>query len=413
MAFDLESAIRGAISDTAFSSKNVQKPKSRRKRKESSTPIITPTAKPSTKTLLSNVTKNDIQKMKISDRQKEKLIRDKRAMDYAPGGKWGDNFVNRLFPGINDKYSLLSEQQLSDWYDSRGLNRGKFNSLNNVIKSVFGGGDKPTIVETPIPTTPKQRDGGMSFSEPYVSPRDIVRQAVPSQAMPGMSFEFARTPKRDASRIPSILSQFVDIPSANVAGILNVSGQPPIGSGQRIQYSTQPELTTGLLAQMQNELGSYGDVPTGERQSQIAFAPYNDYSTLITNENVGGDYAMNYSLPLQYRLQVGGFGNEEYDTTLLETMRENPLLNQYNIDINKNLPTSTLLNPGAVLFGLDPKINATGRFTAYTPGSIGVDEVNFSDLSGSQMIDYNNRLQELRAAGQALPNQQLNLLGFY
>ena len=384
MAIDIESGIRAALGDTSFSPNSVQRP-GRKKPK------------------------------RLTEFQKKRMERNKRARDYAPGGKYGDNFVNRLFPGINDKYSLLSNDQLDNWYESRGLDRGKFNSINNVIKSVFGGSDEPTVVETPIPTPPRQRDGGMSFSEPYVSPRDIARRITPTQAMPGMSFEFARTPKRDASRIPSILSQFVDIPSANVAGILNVSGQPPIGSGQRIQYSTstQPELTTGLLAQMQNELGSYGDVPTGERNSQIAFAPYNDYLPLIGSENIGKNYTMNYSLPLEYRMQVGGFGNEEYDTALLESMSENPLLNQYNIDINKNLPTSTLLNPGAALLGFKPKINATGRFTAYTPGSIGVDEVNFSDLSGSQMIDYNNRLQELRAAGQALPNQQLNLLGLY
>ena len=35
--------------------------------------------------------------------EKRKRDRAKRAADYAPGGRYGNNFINRLFPGINNR----------------------------------------------------------------------------------------------------------------------------------------------------------------------------------------------------------------------------------------------------------------------------------------------------------------------
>lgn len=397
----IEDNIRRALSDTALRPSDVQRPGTASKRK------------------------------RLSAFERRRMERRKRARDYAPGGKFENNFVNRLFPGINDKFSLLSNDQLKNWYESRGLERNKFSSIGNVVKTFFGGqddaADQPTV-DVPIPM-PKPDDLiPIDFPIPVLKPENFGLSNPNRQ--PGMSFDAPRPVTRDQSRIPSVFSQFVDVPTLT-AGVADPRpGQPPIGAGAVPSMQMLPTLTQGLLGQINNELGLIGNLPTPQpRVSPIAFAPFNDISGLLAAENIGQQSMMNYSQPIDFRLQVGSFGDENIDDALLARIAENQLLQQYNPEINRNLPSSTLLNPIAAaafdrtggILGAEPQIQTTGRFTAFTPGTIGVDEVDLRNLSGSQMMDYDRRLRELQAAAadaqaiaqQANPQAQFNLLGLY
>jgi len=430
MAYDYESAIRGAISDTAFSSKNVRKP-SKKKSSSSNSAAVVPTAKPSQNVLLSNISNKDIEKMRISDFKKDRLIRDKRALDYAPGGKWEDNFVNKLLPGVNDKYSLLSNDQLADWYSSRGLEPKDYSkpgniitgvlkfTPGNIIRTILSGDKKDDIVEN-TPTIDE------------------------SQQTPEELFNFAQNMSR------SVKDAAASSDDGFISGLLNVANdmrsiEPTPGRSFDQPYtSSLPTSRTDSMVDYQNRfpsllLGSGVNVPRDNfdiptempvvEEVTPPSLPYMDYLPLIDAANVGQDYTTMIRPEVDFRLGISPMNKILFVGDKNQEMLDNlnsGLLAGYNVELDQGLGRQygnmTLENPleykayqesdGKI--GSPPQFtNASAQLLGYTPAADGVGDniIPYYDMTYGQQLDYQQMMQDLRDRA-AQNNLQLNLLGY-
>lgn len=383
MAIDIESAIRGAISDTSFSPSSIQRPGKRKPKR-------------------------------LSESQKKRMARNKRARDYAPGGKWGDNFVNKLLPGVNDKYSLLSNDQLADWYSSRGLEPKDYSkpgdiitgalkfTPGNIIKTILSGDKKDDIVEnTPAIDASEQ------------TPKEL--------------FDFAK----DMSR--SVKDAAASSDDGFISGLLNVANdmrsiEPTPGRSFDQPYtSSLPTSRTDSMVDYQNRfpsllLGSGVNVPRDNfdiptempvvEEVTPPSLPYMDYLPLINAANVGQDYTTRVTQPVDFRIGLSPleYKGEDYSQQMLDNFEKEKLLDPYSYEINRNYQAADLMNrPVDVLFGAKPQIeNATAGLFGYAP-----NRVEYNDLTYPQQLEYDRIMQDLRNRAQQYPNIQTNLLGYY
>jgi hypothetical protein len=410
MAYDYESAIRSAISDTAFSSKNVRKPSV--KKKKSSKTTILPTPKPKVNALLANISNKDIERMNISDFKKSRLIRNKRALDYAPGGKWEDNFVNRLLPGVNDVNSVLPDAELDDWYSSRGLERGNYTKgLLNTIRKISPIGnllgfvsDAFTKKDTqPFPTiNPFMSNASFyGITSPTMKPDNLLTLPTPEELV---------QEERDRTRKEEIKETYPTLDDAQISELVEAE--------ENIQSQQFPEIKTYGTSILPENIAQQID-----GQQQMAMNPYAPTQTmarpvdlgLLSGANIGAEYTTMRRPDVTFKLGISPLapiGRTDYSQTMLDELTKNGLLTGYNTEISRNLPEATLENPLGYKFGDPAEISgASARLLGYTPSGTGNEVMPYYNLTYGQQLEYQRMLDDLRNKAQQR-NTQLNLLGY-